>query len=208
MHHSGDLIFCHYSFRSRRKNISFTWMTSMSCLRSSPSLKITPTGGTAMGDGMEWNSSHNGFFLEAITLHLSSWRKGIWSDNICLCSCNSISLLISIGGSYKNTPLSASFCYLHVLFSGVWRMTENLHRHLIWSINCQIEIARGILEFQTGCDKREAFLLAANAVILKGFLREIGHLWFMWSLALLTSWHTVSFRKGLDETFICKCYTL
>lgn len=50
-------------------------MTSMSCRRSSPCLKIIPTGVRRLGDGMGQNSSHSGFFLEAITLHLSSWKR-------------------------------------------------------------------------------------------------------------------------------------
>lgn len=54
-----------------------TWMTSMSCRRSSPCLKIIPTGVRRLGDGMGQNSSHSGFFLEAITLHLSSWKREI-----------------------------------------------------------------------------------------------------------------------------------
>lgn len=53
-----------------------TWMTSMSCLRSSPCLNMIPTGGLAEPCGSTHeNSSHKGFFLEAMILHLSSLGK-------------------------------------------------------------------------------------------------------------------------------------
>jgi hypothetical protein len=35
-------------------------------------LKRMPSGGVGEGDGMGWNSSHRGFFLDAITLQLFS----------------------------------------------------------------------------------------------------------------------------------------
>lgn len=96
-------------------------MTSMSCLRSSPCLKITPTGVAKLGDGMGQNSSHSGFFLEAITLHLSSWTRGIRGETICLCHCNSINFLLSMMSSCTNATFPASFGYftVWVLFSKV-----------------------------------------------------------------------------------------
>lgn len=54
-----------------------TCRISISCLRSSPSLKMMPMGSL---DRVVWsallNCSHSGFFLDAITLHCSVW---IWS---------------------------------------------------------------------------------------------------------------------------------
>ena len=48
-------------------------------------MKIIPTGVAEVGDGMGENSSHRGFFLEAITLHLSSWTRGIQCELIAFC---------------------------------------------------------------------------------------------------------------------------
>lgn len=69
-------------FEAAEPELAITCMTSMSCLRSSPSLKIIPTGVAVMGEGIGQNSSHNGFFLEAITLHLSSLK----TDRITRCA--------------------------------------------------------------------------------------------------------------------------
>lgn len=88
----------------------FTWITSMSCLRSSPCLKMIPTGVAEVGDGMGENSNHSGFFFDAITLHLSSciskgneekWLyQGNQKDIISTCFLDTISYWQGFGGIF------------------------------------------------------------------------------------------------------------
>lgn len=76
-----------------------TCRMSMSCLRSSPSLKMMPMGSLdSVVLSALLNCSHRGFFLDAITLHCSIWTQAhavyfcefksrFISDSVCVYLC-------------------------------------------------------------------------------------------------------------------------